>query len=77
MNFDGFRYNMPLTCRGILNDEYPPDLEFPIFDYECSDFPYVIYPNKLKFQMELNEDRSLMVALHNHNQKGMEFKWQT
>uniref|UniRef100_A0A1I8N173 Uncharacterized protein n=1 Tax=Musca domestica TaxID=7370 RepID=A0A1I8N173_MUSDO len=78
MSIDGFNYNIPLSCKGTLDDENAlVEPIVPINDNECSDFLYVLYPNKLNFFMEPNEERSQMVALHNHNQMCMEFKWQT
>ncbi|XP_075156051.1 uncharacterized protein LOC142229384 [Haematobia irritans] len=78
MLFDGLQFEIPLTCKGVLDDEdVPPNDDAPINDYECNDFTYVIFPNKLNFSMELNDSRSLMVAVHNHNSNCREFKWQT
>ncbi|XP_073830564.1 uncharacterized protein isoform X1 [Musca autumnalis] len=78
MSINGFNYNIPLYCKGVIDDDdCPPEPFVPINDYECSDFLYVLYPNKLNFLMQPNEERSQMVALHNHNQHCMEFKWQT
>lgn len=57
-------------------DKVVEDPEVPIEDYECADFPYVIYPNKIDFDMQRSEQRSLMVAIHNYNQKCVEFRWQ-
>ncbi|XP_065365414.1 uncharacterized protein LOC135958440 [Calliphora vicina] len=71
----GNRYKIPITCKGYIQEEIE-DHPAPLLDYECSDFLYVVYPNKLEFTTELNEERTLMVAVHNYNQKCMEFKWQ-
>uniref|UniRef100_A0A1I8NUR9 Uncharacterized protein n=1 Tax=Stomoxys calcitrans TaxID=35570 RepID=A0A1I8NUR9_STOCA len=76
--FDGLRFDTPLTCKGILGEEYiTSQSEAPLEDYECADMLHVVIPNKLQFNLELNDLRSLMVLVHNHNQKCMEFKWQT
>ncbi|XP_061387928.1 uncharacterized protein LOC133322994 [Musca vetustissima] len=78
MSLNGFNYDIPLSCKGILDDEdCPPESTVPINDYESSDFLYVLYPNKLTFVMEPNEERSQMVVIHNHNQICIAFKWQT
>ncbi|XP_037826060.1 uncharacterized protein LOC119614039 [Lucilia sericata] len=72
----GNRFKIPITCKGYMQQEIV-DSQAPLLDYECSDYLYVVYPNKLEFTTEINEEKTLMVAVHNYNQKCMEFKWQT
>lgn len=67
---------MPLTCEGYL--EQPVEKStVPLRDYDCVDFLYVIYPNKVVFQSKQMEDRYQLVTVHNYDQKCVQFKWQT
>uniref|UniRef100_A0A1A9W420 Uncharacterized protein n=1 Tax=Glossina brevipalpis TaxID=37001 RepID=A0A1A9W420_9MUSC len=75
LSFNNVRYKVPISCKGFL-EQPEPDKEAPTYDYDCADFLYVIYPNKLVFNAEMNEEQFLMVAVHNYNQKCMDFKWQ-
>ncbi|XP_053948713.1 uncharacterized protein LOC128857141 [Anastrepha ludens] len=75
LNFENIRTEFHVKAMGYL-DQVAADPDVPIEDYECADFPYVIYPNKLDFDMERTERRSLMVSIHNYNQKCVEFRWQ-
>ncbi|XP_067641576.1 uncharacterized protein [Eurosta solidaginis] len=75
LNFENMRTKFLVKATGYLND-VSADPELPIEDYQCADFPYVVYPNKLDFDMQYSEKRSLMVSIHNYNQKCVEFRWQ-
>ncbi|KAI9589459.1 hypothetical protein GQX74_007628 [Glossina fuscipes] len=75
LSFNNVRYKVPISCKGFLTQP-EPEKEAPTYDYDCADFLYVIYPNKLEFSTEMNEEQFLMVAVHNYNQKCMDFKWQ-
>ncbi|XP_017477936.1 PREDICTED: uncharacterized protein LOC108367751 [Rhagoletis zephyria] len=75
LNYENTRTKFTVKAMGYLNkmDDEP---EVPIEDYQCLDFPYVIYPNMLEFDIQRLEQRSFMVAIHNYNQKCVEFRWQ-
>ncbi|XP_011178992.2 uncharacterized protein LOC105209981 [Zeugodacus cucurbitae] len=75
LNFENIRSKFHVKAVGYL-DKFAEDTEVPVEDYECADFPYVIYPNKIEFDIQRSEQRSLMVAIHNYNQKCVEFRWQ-
>lgn len=73
--FNGIRYKTSITCDGIL-EPLPTTVTVPNWDYECAEFLYVIYPNKLTFTTESSEVRYQLVAIHNYDQKCIKFKWQ-
>lgn len=71
-------FKIPITCKGYIDSQHEIEAHnTPLLDYECSNYLYVVYPNKLEFTTEINEEKSLMVAVHNYDQKCREFKWQT
>ncbi|KAI8118897.1 hypothetical protein FF38_10922 [Lucilia cuprina] len=72
----GNHFKIPITCQGYIQEEIE-ETQAPHSDYECADYLYVLYPNKLEFSTEINEEKTLMIAVHNYNQKCMQFKWQT
>ncbi|XP_034134781.1 uncharacterized protein LOC117587909 isoform X2 [Drosophila guanche] len=61
--------------RGVLADE-EEQTDMPLKDRECADFLYVIYPNRVTFNVCMKEDRTQLVNVHNHGQKCVEFRWQ-
>ncbi|XP_033249639.1 uncharacterized protein LOC108164186 [Drosophila miranda] len=61
--------------RGVLVDE-EEETDMPLKDHECADFLYVIYPNRVVFEVCLKEDRTQLVNVHNFGQKCVEFRWQ-
>lgn len=48
----------------------------PLKDRESADYLYIIYPNRLSFELCVKENRTQLVNLHNYGQKCMEFRWQ-
>ncbi|XP_012158782.1 uncharacterized protein LOC101459592 [Ceratitis capitata] len=75
LNYENSRSKFQIKAKGYT-DKVAAEPEVPVDDYECADFPYVIYPNKIEFDMQRSEQRSLMVSIHNYNQKCVEFRWQ-
>ena len=73
-----YRYKVVLHGKGYI-DKPLNEVEYkvPLLDYECSDFLYIVYPNKLVFETEINDERTLMVVVHNFSQNCMDFHWQT
>ncbi|XP_030377695.1 uncharacterized protein LOC115626455 isoform X2 [Scaptodrosophila lebanonensis] len=64
-----------IKARGVLEDEAEIS-DMPLKDTECSEYLYVIYPNRLDFEICLKESRTQVVNVHNYGQKCMEFRWQ-
>ena len=75
MGFEGVKTKLNIKSTGV-REEPPSDSYVPLEDEDCADFPYVIYPNKLDLHFEQSVERSAMVAIHNYNQKCLEFHWQ-
>ncbi|KAM7347113.1 uncharacterized protein ACRADG_006775 [Cochliomyia hominivorax] len=71
-------FKIPITCKGYIETpEVTEVTNVPLLDYECANYLYVVYPNKLEFHTEINQEKTLMVAVHNYDQKCIEFRWQT
>lgn len=75
LSYDGVRARYKIKARGALTDEHEVT-DMPLKDKESAEFLYVIYPNRLSFELCIKESRTQLVNLHNYGQKCMEFRWQ-
>ncbi|KAH8293263.1 hypothetical protein KR018_006234 [Drosophila ironensis] len=76
LNYENEKARYKILARGVLADE-EEETDMPLKERECADFLYVIYPNRVTFDICLHEDRTQLVNVHNHGQKCMEFRWQS
>lgn len=72
---DNSKAQYKVKARGIIIDENEVS-DMPLKDMESSNYPYIIYPNRLNFEISVKEDRTQLVNVHNYGQKCMEFRWQ-
>ncbi|XP_037937502.1 uncharacterized protein LOC119671073 [Teleopsis dalmanni] len=75
MAYNGRPYKVYINASAYVNEE-PEFTEAPDRDYDCVDLPFIIYPNKLDFDMNMEEQRTKLVAIHNYSQECVEMSWQ-
>ncbi|XP_034472976.1 uncharacterized protein LOC117780526 [Drosophila innubila] len=75
LTYDNTKAKYKIKARGVINDDNEVT-DMPLKDRESSDYLYVIYPNRLSFEITIKENRTQLVNVHNYGQKCMEFRWQ-
>ncbi|KAM8715728.1 hypothetical protein ACLKA7_002731 [Drosophila subpalustris] len=75
LTYDNTKAKYKIKARGVITDENEIT-DMPLKDRESSDYLYVIYPNRLSFEVNIKQNRTQLVNVHNYGQKCMEFRWQ-
>ncbi|KAH8377668.1 hypothetical protein KR093_006582, partial [Drosophila rubida] len=75
LTYDKAKARYKVKARGVITDENEIT-DMPLKDRESSDYLYIIYPNRLNFEICVKESRTQLVNVHNSGQKCMEFRWQ-
>ncbi|KAH8399672.1 hypothetical protein KR215_001917 [Drosophila sulfurigaster] len=73
--YENARARYKIKARGVITDENEVT-DMPLKDRESSDYLFIIYPNRLNFEICAKETRTQLVNVHNSGQKCMEFRWQ-
>lgn len=75
LNYDNIKARYKIKARGVVNDEHEIT-DMPLRDRESADYLYLIYPNRLNFEICFKENRTQLVNVHNYGKECMEFRWQ-
>ncbi|EDW12038.2 uncharacterized protein LOC6576607 [Drosophila mojavensis] len=75
LSYESVKARYKIKARGAITDEHEVT-DMPLKDRESAEYLYVIYPNRLSFELCIKESRTQLVNLHNYGQKCMEFRWQ-
>jgi len=76
MIFESMRTKIRVEAEGLAGGLYRAEYTCPITDYECNDFKYVVYPNRVIMESQINTFRSAIISVTNHSLECTEFKWQ-
>lgn len=75
LNFDHTKARYNLKARGVVVDDNEIT-DMPLKERESADNLYIIYPNRLNFELCFKENRTQLVNVHNYGSVCMEFRWQ-
>ncbi|EDW63270.1 uncharacterized protein [Drosophila virilis] len=75
LTYENSKARYKIKARGTTTDDNEIT-DMPLKDRESSEYLYIIYPNRLNFELCMKENRTQLVNVHNYGQKCMEFRWQ-
>ncbi|KAH8400607.1 hypothetical protein KR222_008378, partial [Zaprionus bogoriensis] len=75
LTYENSKARYKIKARGVISDD-DEITDMPLKDRESSDYLFIIYPNRLNFELCAKEHRTQLVNVHNYGEKCMEFRWQ-